>query len=135
MLVRTLRSPSSWTFAFSNGTGYYQFYSIAIDNATNTESAPGTPDTYCGYENTAPSSSVSAISPYWKISAPQTITGTASDIGPSGLKNVTLWYRYRTTNASTWGSWTSSGLIDTDPWVAISWNFAFSSGNGYYRIL
>jgi len=126
-------SPWSWSFAFSNGTGYYQFYSIAVDNATNTESAPGTADAKCGYENTAPSSSVSAITTYWKTSAPQTITGTASDIGPSGLKNVTLWYRYRATNSSSWGSWTSSGLIDTDPWVAISWSFTFSSGNGLYE--
>ena len=30
-------SPWSWSFAFSNGTGYYQFYSIAKDNATNAE--------------------------------------------------------------------------------------------------
>ena len=37
-------SPWSWSFAFSNGTGYYQFYSIAKDNATNAESAPGSAD-------------------------------------------------------------------------------------------
>ena len=40
----------SWSFAFSNGTGYYQFYSIVTDNATNAESAPGSADAICRYE-------------------------------------------------------------------------------------
>jgi len=126
-------SPWSWSFAFSNGTGYYQFYSIAADNATNTETATGSADTWCGYETTAPSSSVATIASYWKTSAPQTFTGTASDVGPSGLKNVTLRYRYRATNLSSWGGWVSSGQVDTDPWVAVSWNFSFSNGTGHYQ--
>ena len=126
-------SPWSWSFIFTNGTGYYQFYSIAKDNATNTESAPGSADTRCGYDNAAPTSSVNAISPYWWVSSPQTLTGTTSDTGPSGLKNVTLWYRYRATNTSTWGVWVSSGLVDTDPWVAVSWSFTFPNGTGNYQ--
>ncbi|HWR27616.1 MAG TPA: hypothetical protein VN377_04170, partial [Candidatus Thermoplasmatota archaeon] len=126
-------SPWSWSFTFPNTTGYYQFYSIAADNATNTELTPGSADTRCGYETTAPSSSVSAITPYWKTSAPQTLTGTASDTGPSGLKNVTLRFRYRASNASSWGGWINSGLVDADPWVAVSWNFPFSNGSGVYE--
>jgi hypothetical protein len=126
-------SPWSWSFTFSNGTGYYQFYSIAIDNASNTEAAPGSADAKCAYETNAPSSSVSSIAPYWKTSSPQTLSGTASDIGPSGLKNVTLRYRYRATNTSSWGGWANSGLVDIDPWVAVSWSFTFSNGSGYYE--
>jgi hypothetical protein len=125
-------SPWSWSFSFSNGTGYYQFYSIAKDNATNAEAAPGTADAKCGYDNVPPSSSVNAISPYWQKTSPLTITATASD-ALSGVKNVTLWYRYRATNASGWGGWVNSGLVDTDPWVAVSWSFMFPNGTGHYQ--
>ncbi|MCX6667835.1 MAG: DUF2341 domain-containing protein [Euryarchaeota archaeon] len=122
----------TWNFNFPNGTGYYRFYSVAYDNATNQETFTGN-DTKCGYDNVAPSSSVTAITPYWKTSSPQTLSGTASDTGSSGLKNVTLWYRYRATNASSWGGWVSSGLVDTDPWVAVSWSFTFPNGTGHYE--
>jgi hypothetical protein len=125
-------SPWSWSFAFSNGTGYYQFYSIAKDNATNAESAPGSADARCGYDTTAPSSSVDAITSYWQKTSPLTIDGTASDTGGSGLWNVTLWYRFSSNNVS-WGGWVTSGLFDSNPWVAVSWSFTFSNDSGYYE--
>ena len=79
-----------------------------------------------------PTSSVTTISLYWKTTAPLTITATASDTGWSGLKNVTLYYRYRATNASGWGGNVSFG-VDTDPWVTCSWNFTFTNGSGHYQ--
>lgn len=127
------QSPWTWSYSFPNNTGYYQFYSIARDNATNTEAIPGSFDARCGYETATPSSSVNAIPIYWKTTAPQTLYGTASDSGPSGLKNVTLRYRYRATNASSWGGWVNSGLVDTDPWVSITWSFPFTNGSGHYE--
>jgi len=125
-------APWSWSFTFPNATGYYQFYSIAVDNATNAEVPPGSADARCGYETLLPSSSVSAITSYWKTSSPQLLSGVASESGPSGLKNVTLRYRYRVSNTSSWGGWVTSGLVDTDPWVAVSWSFTFSNGSGLY---
>jgi hypothetical protein len=125
-------SPWSWSFSFSNGTGYYQFYSIAKDNATNEESAPGGADQWCGYDNQVPSSSVTTIPGYWKTSSTLVITAVGSDAGPSGLKNVTLYYGFRATNASAWGSNNSFG-VDTNPWGTCSWNFSFPSGPGHYR--
>jgi hypothetical protein len=125
-------SPWSWSFAFSNGSGFYQFYSIAKDNATNVESAPATNDANCGYDNVAPSSSVNAITSYWHKTSPLTIDGTTIDTGGSGLWNVTLWYRYSSDNNS-WGGWVASGLVDSNPWVAVSWNFPFSNDTGYYE--
>jgi hypothetical protein len=125
-------SPWSWSFTFANGTGHYAFYSIAKDNATNAESAPATNDTNCGYDNVASSSSVNAITTYWQKTSPLTIDGTASDTGGSGLWNVTLWYRYSSDNNS-WGGWVASGLVDSNPWVAVSWNFPFSNNTGYYE--
>jgi hypothetical protein len=125
-------NPWSWSFTFSNSTGYYQFYSIAKDNATNAEVAPGIADAWCGYETTAPTSSVSSISaPYWKKTSPSTITATASDIGGSGLKNVTLYYYNSSNNASWYGPWNFG--VDNDPWVTVSWSFTFPRGLGYYR--
>jgi hypothetical protein len=124
-------SPWSWSFAFSNGSGNYQFYSLAVDNATNTESAPGSSDAICGYDAAVPSSSVDVITPYWKASSPLAISATVSDNGPSGLKNVTLYY-YNSSNNNTWyGPW-NFGTI-TNPWVDVSWSFTFPKGLGYYR--
>jgi len=37
----------SWSFDAPNGTGYYEFYSIAIDNAGNVETPPTEPDAIC----------------------------------------------------------------------------------------
>ena len=45
----------NFSFNFNtNGSGYYRFYSIATDNASNTESAPATNDTICGYDPSTP---------------------------------------------------------------------------------
>lgn len=120
-------SPWSWNFAFSNGSGFYQFYSIACDNATNMESATGNADAWCGYDTVAPTSSVSMLSPYW-TNLETTINAIATD-ATSGLKNVTLYYRFSSNNVS-WGGWVNAGLDSIQPW---SWGFGFSNGSGYYQ--
>jgi len=51
-------SPWSWSFTFPDGDGYYEFYSIANDTAGNTESAPSSADTICGYDTTAPTCTI-----------------------------------------------------------------------------
>ncbi|MCG2826184.1 MAG: Ig-like domain-containing protein, partial [Thermoplasmatales archaeon] len=122
-------SPWSWSFTFSNGTGYYEFYTRARDNATNYESAPGSADALCGYDNAVPTSNVNVISPYWQTASPLTITGTASDTGYSGLASVELWHRYSTDN-STWGGWVLFGTDTASPW---QWSFNFPNGTGYYE--
>jgi hypothetical protein len=122
----------TWYFNFPNGTGYYRFYSVAYDNATNKETFTGN-DTKCGYDNVAPTSSVNAISPYTQISSPLITMATTADNGPSGLKNVSLYYRFSNDNSS-WGGWTNYG-VNTTPWKNgghPKWNFAFSS-TGYYE--
>ncbi len=122
----------SFSFTFPDGEGWYNFTTKAIDNATNEESLPSlsSPDAYCGYDATAPTSSVDAISPYWQTSSPVTITATASD-NLAGVRNVSLYYRYSSDN-STWGSWTLFGTDTTsgDGW---SWSFTFPDGEGYYE--
>jgi len=108
-------SPWSWNFNFPNGTGYYRFYSIAADNASNTESFSGN-DTECGYDTTAPSSQVDNITPYWHNASdnPLNITETNPSDDLSGVKNITLYYRYRADNGSSWGSWNFSTACGYD---------------------
>lgn len=125
-------APWSWSFNFPNSAGHYQFYSIAVDNASNQEDPPLSPDndTKCGYNSTKPSSEVDDISPYWHNSSPLTITGQATDFSGTGLKNVTLYY-YNSSDNSTWsGPWNFDN--DTDPWVDISWIFNFPNSTGHY---
>ena len=56
-------SPWSWVFNFPKAKGFYQFYSIAIDYAGNSENPPGTPDndTECAYNSFKPYSEVDAV--------------------------------------------------------------------------
>ena len=126
-------SPYSWKFTFSNGSGYYRFYSIASDAAGNQEDSPAINDTMCGYDTSAPSSQVDSLSPYWKYGSdnPLTISVTAPSDDLSGVKNITLYYRYREDNLSGWGSWGIYGSVDENPpW---SWSFNFPDGTGHYE--
>jgi len=51
----TLNStPYQWNFTFPDDNSYYQFYSIAFDNAGNKETAPSGYDAWCYYNNTSP---------------------------------------------------------------------------------
>ncbi|HWR27668.1 MAG TPA: DUF2341 domain-containing protein [Candidatus Thermoplasmatota archaeon] len=125
-------APWYWIFNFPKAKGFYQFYSIAVDNAGNAENPPTAPDndTDCAYNSTKPYSEVNAISPYWH-STSLTITAQATDFNGSGLLNVTLYYYYSSNN----NTWSTSYLfgVDTDPWNANSWVFTFPNGSGYYR--
>ncbi len=127
-----LAAPWSWSFTFTSGTGNYQFYSRAYDNATNFEAAPAAADQICGYDTIAPTSSVDAISHYWWNTPLLGVTVTASD-ATSGIKNITLYYRTSADNA-TWGVWT---VISTDLAAPWSWDWSGHTGggtNGYYEL-
>jgi uncharacterized membrane protein len=121
-------APYSWLIPYANGDGFYEYYTRAVDNATNTEAAPGSADFRVCSDMTAPTSSLNAITPYLGAVNPITITATASDAS-SGINSVTLQYRYSTDN-STWGGWTSSDSDDSAPY---QFSFFFTSGSGYYQ--
>lgn len=125
-------APWSWNFNFPDAKGFYQFYSIAVDHAGNTEDPPTTPDhdAECAYNSTRPFSIVNAISPYWHCTT-LTITGQGTDFNGSGLHNITLYY-YFSPNNTTWLTSYAFG-VDTSPWKSISWVFTFPNGTGYYR--
>jgi len=126
-------SPWSWVFNFPNVKGFYQFYSIALDNAGNTEDPPSIPDndTECAYNSSRPYSEIDDISPYWHSNSSLSISGQATDFNGSGLYNVSLYYFYSSTNSS-WSNATFFA-VDSDPWNSISWVFTFPHSDGYYR--
>jgi hypothetical protein len=121
----------SWDFTFPFGSGYYRFYSLAYDNDSNQEYFTGN-DTVCGCDGIKPSSQVDAIPTYWHntTSNPLVITVTNANDGLSGVKNITLYYRYRRDNSSSWGAAVSFSSDENAPW---SWSFNFPGGEGHYR--
>jgi hypothetical protein len=121
-------SPYSWSFTASQGDGYYEFYSIAMDENDNVESPPAVADARCGVDRVAPASSVNTISPYWRTSTSFQITATASD-ATSGVKDISLYYRYSTDNSS-WSAWALYGTDTVAPWM---WSVVAPSGSGYYE--
>ncbi|MCG2825404.1 MAG: hypothetical protein L6265_02285, partial [Thermoplasmatales archaeon] len=86
-----------WNFT-AEGDGYYMFYSIATDNATNIESAPDTYDTVYAVDTTLPETTIDNIPDY--INVLDFITGTASD-DFSGV-NKTQIRIYNITGGTNW---------------------------------
>lgn len=85
-------------------------------------------------DNDPPTSSVTSISGYWKATSPQTISYTSHD-NAIGVKNTTLFYRYRATNASTWDgwvTWSNASNPDVIPWAG-HWHFNFPNASGHYQ--
>ncbi len=115
--------PWSWNFNYPDNDGSYEFYSIATDNASLVETAPGVADTSAQLDTVEPTSSVDAIGTYWQTTSPLTITATAND-DTSGMDTVELFYSFDG------GAWTSFGTDNMSPW---SWSFDFPAGEGDYE--
>jgi hypothetical protein len=121
-------SPYQWSFDFPAGDGYYEFFSMANDSVGNSEAMKFSAETICGYDASAPTSSVDVIVTYWHTTSPLTMTATASS-SMSSIESVELWYRY-SSNDLNWGSWISFGTDMTSPW---SWSFNFPNDEGFYE--
>ena len=120
---------TTFSFDFNNGSGFYEFYTIATDNASNSESAPVSYDTIIGYDPDAPTTSIDSIDPYWDTSTEVTLTATTSD-SVSGVASVVFYY-YNSTDNSTWTGPYSVGTDTTDPY-SVTFNFS-TNGSTYYR--
>jgi len=120
--------PWSYEFTFPNGSGNYEFYSVANDAQGNRESASVFKDAECGYSAIRPRSWANFIYPYWTNSESLNITVNAVP-GNAAVRDVALWYRFSLDNKS-WGDWSPYGLNDSSPWI---FEFHFREGNGHYR--
>ncbi len=116
-------APYAWTFDTSGGgDGFYEFYSIAIDGATNDESEPLSPDASTTVDTGPPTSAVATLAPY--ANSPFPVTAIAVDAG-SGVAQVELFYRLDA------GSWVSYGVDSSAPYA---WTFNTSAtGDGLHE--
>ncbi len=107
---------------FKNCTedGSYDFYTIAVDSATNRETVPIGKDAYTTLDRYSPTSSLPDL-PIYESSKTFEIPFNASDNG-SGVKTVELFYRYNN------GSWISYGNFTSSPIT-----FVANNGEGLYE--
>jgi len=101
-------APWNWSFNFSDGTGYYEFYSIAVDNVSNTENAPDTADARCKYDISPPSISF--------------------DTPPTPVNNSQRTQNWVQVNVTISDISNTSSFIDWDKSLAGYWNFYEGSG-------
>lgn len=126
-------APYSWRFNFSNGSSsHYRFYSVATDNATNTETNPVNNDTMCFYNNTPPNAlgnpSPSNGTTYSTGSRPSSLSWTGGDIDNDAV-NYTIYLKAGSS------SFTSSDIArytenTTSYSVSLSWSTTY-----YWKIV
>jgi serine protease AprX len=116
--------PWSWDLDTSatGGDGFYEFYSVATDNASHTEPVPMSADTNTTVDTEKPTSSVDAL-PTYLSNESFNVTATATDA--NGVSRIELWFSLDT------GSWTMYSEDTATPW---SWDFNTSTtgGDGVY---
>ncbi|HUT04988.1 MAG TPA: choice-of-anchor D domain-containing protein [bacterium] len=97
----------SLTYAPPYGTGFYEFFTIARDNAGNFEAMKDTADCSTEYNPDY------ALSSCWAASEASAATVAVSfevDVGQAGFDHVELWYKY-SEDCSDWPeNWTDGGI-------------------------
>ncbi len=118
-----------WAWAFDTtatfGDGFYEFYSVATDVATNTEATPTDPDAST-FVDTAPPISVMTALPTYETVPTFDLEATPSDPpGGSGLAQVDFYVTYEG------GAWSLLGSVYGSPWT---WTFdsGAAGGDGRY---
>jgi hypothetical protein len=114
-------SPYSWSFAMTANT-YYQFYSIAVDKAGNTELAPASRDTACFYY--VAGATATATGPIGSGPYPGTVTLTYTTTGTPMSVDI-----YYTTNGG--ASWTLAVNDATPDGSYASWTIPAAGTYGW----
>jgi hypothetical protein len=125
--------PWKWSFNTSNGTGYYQFYCVAVDAAGNRENKTGK-EIELGFDNIPPIATVNEIIPYFHSTSFKITATVLKNDELSGISEVDLFYRWSENNAS-WGGWEWYER-DSDGRDGWSWNFDTTRAevrDGYYQ--
>jgi len=131
----------SWSFTFSNGSGYYRFYSRGADNVSNNETWSVT-DTQCGYDLSTPTATVGIPTNNSYYNALNQVNGSCNDtFSDINTVNITI---FNVTGGAYWNgstalwdaavSWISTTVAgDYDTWSnstsSISW-----TNNSQYRV-
>ncbi len=113
-------SSGSFSYTATAGQGTYSFYTIATDEAGNSETAPSSPETTTLLDTTPPTSAAS--SPATTNSTSFSVSYTASDPGGSGLAEVDLY-------AQAPGQ-SSYSKVASDTSGSSSGSFSYSATNG-----
>ena len=111
-------TPISFT---ASADGFYEFYTIATDNAGNVENSPESADTSTTVETTKPQSSVNTLSTS-QTSLTFNVPYSASDTGGSGVQYVELYY------SKDGGAWTKFGTTFTVSPISFK-----TTVNGFYE--
>ncbi|MBN2208959.1 MAG: hypothetical protein JW759_06660 [Candidatus Coatesbacteria bacterium] len=106
----------------TRGHGKYDFYTIGVDKAGNTEAPPAAPDGSCFYDTTRPISSCSCA-PYSTV-LPLNVRFTATD-PDTGIAWVSLLYRFED------GDWQDEGMRLFKSWGVFE--FDAPDGEGRYE--
>ncbi|RLF51151.1 MAG: hypothetical protein DRN11_03290 [Thermoplasmata archaeon] len=108
-------SPWQWNFNAPHGDGYYEFYSIAEDNANNAETKT-TADEYIAIDTTPPSTTLSASPSDGKYVTSSSVISLSASDNVAGVK--TTYYRI----------WNGSWHPAPGTGVGIGNNFSIYSG-------
>ncbi|MCK4266528.1 MAG: hypothetical protein KAX31_04545, partial [Thermoplasmata archaeon] len=73
-------TPWNWTFDFPDSEGYYEFYSIAVDNASYMEAMPVSADASCAYDSILPVITLNSPANNSVIQAGTTVNLTVDDV-------------------------------------------------------
>jgi hypothetical protein len=115
----------AFTYSAGSGDGTYEFYTIAIDNASNTESAPGIMDDSIELDTEAPDSTLPALSDITLVGTVISLPFTASDSG-SGVASTTLWVKIPGA-----GAFVDAGILKTGN--SGTFNYTATDGDGIYK--
>jgi uncharacterized lipoprotein YddW (UPF0748 family) len=108
----------TFNYTAAAGDGAYGFYTVATDNATNVESAPGVADVVVTLDTAAPTASATA--PATKVTGAIAVGATLNGTG-SSVATASLFVRKDN------GSWSNAGSI-----LSGSLNYTPIDGIGFY---
>ncbi|MEW6592728.1 MAG: Ig-like domain-containing protein [Candidatus Hadarchaeota archaeon] len=115
---------TSWQVDYDLSEGSHSWYVTAEDQAGNITQSTST--FTVNVDTVPPTSSVNQIVPFWQVSAPFTVSATASD-ATSGVESIELFYR-SSTDGVNWTEWQSFGTDATAPY-----EWSFTAPDGYAR--
>ncbi|MFQ6128717.1 MAG: hypothetical protein ACE5QW_07440 [Thermoplasmata archaeon] len=123
-------APWNFSFVAADEDGYYEFYSLALDNLGNSESSPISADALIALDTLPPTSSLNPLSDYWFADSSAPLFTQAFD-EMSGVDTVELLYRWSEDNI-TFTSWISAAISSAPPW---SFSYNAPDGDGFYELM